>query len=69
MRSRLFIVRLFLFGGGLLAILGFVLWFAFPIKLTFPPFLPTGLLAMAYGLACLKQRPQSTAKKNKVLKA
>jgi hypothetical protein len=59
MRSRLFIIRLFLLGGSLLAVFGFVLWLVLPIKLTFPPFLPTALLAMAYGLICLKQRPQT----------
>jgi len=56
MQPRFFIVRLFLLGGGLLAVLGLVLWFALPIKLTLPPFLPTALLALAYGLICLKQR-------------
>jgi hypothetical protein len=49
------IVRLFLGGGGLLVILGFVLWLALPIQSTFPPFLPTALLALIYGLICLKQ--------------
>lgn len=63
MQACFSIVRLFLLGGGLLAILGFVLWFVLPIKLTFPPFLPTALLALIYGLICLKQRSKIDGKK------
>jgi hypothetical protein len=55
MRTSCFIARLFLWGGGLLAAFGSMLWLLLPIKLTFPPFLPTALLAFAYGLVCLKQ--------------
>ena len=43
-------------GGGALAFLGFVLWWALPIRLTYPPYLLTALLAVTYGLACLYLR-------------
>lgn len=37
------------------AIIGLVLWFVLPIKLTFPPFLLTALLALGYGTCCLRK--------------
>jgi len=55
MQEHPFVVRLFLMGGGALALLGFILWFVLPVRLSFPPFLLTALLAMAYGLACRKR--------------
>ena len=47
--------RWFLAGGGMLAVIGILLWFALRIPSTFPPFLATALLALAYGAACLKR--------------
>ena len=44
--------RLFLMGGGLLAVVGLVLWVALPIPSMFPPYLATALLALGYGAAC-----------------
>jgi len=58
-----FMARWFLAGGGALALMGFILWFALPIPSTFPPFLPTALLALAYGMVCLKRsRPNGGRK-------
>jgi len=53
MLERLSMARLFLMGGGLLAVIGLILWFALPIPSMFPPYLVTALLALAYGVACL----------------
>jgi hypothetical protein len=44
--------RLFLMGGGLLAVIGLILWFALPIPSRFPPYLATALAALGYGAAC-----------------
>jgi len=38
--------------GGLLAVIGLILWFTLPIPLMFPPYLVTALLALGYGVAC-----------------
>jgi small basic protein len=40
-------------GGGLLAVIGLILWFALRIPSMFPPYLATALLALGYGAACL----------------
>jgi hypothetical protein len=56
MPERLFMARLFLTTGGVLAVLGFILWFTLPIPGMFPPYLVTALLALGYGLIHL-QRP------------
>jgi len=53
MPARPLMARWFLIGGGALALAGLVLWLALPIQSAFPPFLPTALLALAYGAACL----------------
>jgi uncharacterized membrane protein len=52
MPERLFMARLFLMGGALLAVIGLILWFALPIPAMFPPYLATALLALGYGAAC-----------------
>jgi len=52
MPEHLFMARLFLLGGGLLAVIGLILWFALPIPSMFPPYLATTLLALGYGVAC-----------------
>jgi hypothetical protein len=51
MPDRIFIARLFLISGLVLAVVGVVLGFTLPIPSMFPPFLITALLALAYGLA------------------
>jgi len=51
MAERLFMSRLFLLGGGLLAVIGLIVWFVLRIPSMFPPYLATALLAMAYGAA------------------
>lgn len=53
MPERLFMTRLFLISGGLLAAVGLMLWFALPIASMFPPYLITALLALGYGGYCL----------------
>jgi hypothetical protein len=52
MPERLFIARLFLVTGAVLAVIGLVLWFALPIRPMFPPYVVTALLALAYGAVC-----------------
>jgi hypothetical protein len=52
MPERLFMARLFLIGGGMLAVFGLILWLALPIPSMFPPYLVTALLALGYGGAC-----------------
>jgi hypothetical protein len=47
-----FIARLFWIAGGVLAVLGAVLWLVIPIRPMFPPYLATSLLALAYGAWC-----------------
>jgi hypothetical protein len=64
MHERLFMARLFLIGGGMLAIIGFILWFVLPIKLVFPPFLLTTLLALGYGACCLGKGQPTTSNKH-----
>lgn len=44
-----FMARLFLIGGGVLAVTGLILWFTLPIPSMFPPYLVTAFLALAYG--------------------
>jgi uncharacterized membrane protein len=53
MPERLFMTRLFLIGGGLLAVVGLILWFTLPIPSMFPPYIVTALLALGYGVYCL----------------
>jgi hypothetical protein len=55
MPAPLFIARLFLIGGGLLAVIGLILWFALPIPSMFPPYLVTASLALGYGVACRRR--------------
>jgi len=52
MPEGLFIARLFLIGGALLAVAGLVLWFVLRIPAMFPPYLITALLAAGYGAYC-----------------
>ncbi len=52
MSERLFMARLFLVGGGLLAVISLILWAALPIPSMFPPYLATALLALGCGGVC-----------------
>ena len=52
MAEHLFISRLFLMGGGLLAVAGLAVWVSLPIPSMFPPYLATALLALGYGGFC-----------------
>jgi hypothetical protein len=52
MPERLFMARLFLMGGALLAAISLILWFVLRIPAMFPPYLATALLALGYGAAC-----------------
>jgi hypothetical protein len=54
MFERSFLARWFLVGGGALALTGLILWIGLPLHMSFPPYLVTGLLALAYGAVCLK---------------
>ncbi len=55
--------RMFLIGGGLLAIAGLILWFTLPIASMFPPYLVTAALTITYGEFCRRQgRPVSVGK-------
>ena len=48
MPEDLFIARLFWIVGGVLALLGAVLWFTVPIRPMFPPYVVTALVALGY---------------------
>ncbi len=52
MPDRLFLTRLFLIIGVLLAVVGLIFWFTLPIPSMFPPFLVTAVLALGYGVFC-----------------
>jgi len=53
------LARYFLIGGATLAVIGLILWKALPMRLTFPPFFATALLALAYGAVCFwRERPK-----------
>ena len=52
MSEPLFIARFFLIGGGLLVVIGLILWFVLPISSALPPYLVTAVLALGYGAAC-----------------
>lgn len=52
MPERLFLARLFLVTGLVLALLGLVLRFTLPIPAIFPPYLVTAFLALGYGGCC-----------------
>ena len=53
MAKRFSMAHYFLIGGGLLILLGLILWFVLPIPSPLPPYLPTGLLALGYGVFVL----------------
>jgi hypothetical protein len=61
MPDRVFIPRLFLISGGVLALAGFGLWYTLPIPAVFPPYLVTGLIALVYGVVwnCRRGVPKS----------
>jgi hypothetical protein len=44
--------RLFLVGGGLLAVASLTLWYILPIRPLFPPYVVTAFLALSYGEFC-----------------
>jgi hypothetical protein len=52
MPEDLFMARLFWIVGGVLAVLGAVLWFTVPIRPMFPPYVVTALAALAYSAWC-----------------
>jgi small basic protein len=63
MLERLFMARLFLTAGGLLAVISLVLWFSLRIPSMFPPYLATALLALGYGAVCRRRgRPPGAGK-------
>jgi len=64
MFDRSFLARRFLVGGGILAVTSLILWFGLPIRMNFPPYLFTALLALAYGAICLKSNRSGVRKKS-----
>ena len=64
MLDRSFMARRFLVGGGMLAVTSFILWFGLPIRMSFPPYLLTAVLALAYGAFCLKSNRSRSRKKS-----
>jgi hypothetical protein len=52
MPEDLFIARLFWIVGGVLAVLGAVLWFSVPIRPMFPPYIATAGAALGYSAWC-----------------
>ena len=44
--------RLFWIVGGVIAVLGAVLWFTVPIRPMFPPYVVTALFALLYSAWC-----------------
>jgi hypothetical protein len=52
MPEHLFLARLFLISGAVLAGIGLILWFTLPIPEMFPPYLVTAILALGYGVYC-----------------
>ena len=63
MLERLFLARLFLITGGILAATGLVLWLALPIRPMVPPYLGTALLALGYGVYCRRARQPAASPK------
>jgi len=56
MPEHVFLARWFLIGGVALAVISLILWFVLPISMSYPPYLPTAVLAVIYGGYCLKSR-------------
>jgi hypothetical protein len=52
MPDRLFLTRLFLVTGAVLAFIGLILWSTLPIRPMFPPYVVTAALALIYGAVC-----------------
>jgi len=48
--------RWLLIGGAAQALISLVLWLALPIRMSFPPYLLTAFLIVAYGAACVKSK-------------
>jgi len=63
MPEHVFLARWFLIGGAALAVISIILWLALPISMSFPPYLATALLALAYGAWCLKSRKPVRSRK------
>jgi FtsH-binding integral membrane protein len=55
MPEDLFMARLFWIVGGVLALLGAVLWFTVPIRPMFPPYVVTALAALGYSFWCRRR--------------
>jgi hypothetical protein len=66
MPDRVFIARLFLISGALLAVVSAILWFTLPIPAMFPPYLVTALLALIYGVVWNCRRGAPLAVKSEV---
>jgi len=47
--------RLFWIVGGVLAVLGAVLWLTVPIRPMFPPYVVTALVALGYSFWCRRR--------------
>jgi len=63
MPEHVFLARWFLIGGIALAVISLILWLVLPISMSFPPYLATALLALAYGGYCFKSRPVIRSRK------
>ena len=63
MSEQIFLARLFLISGLVLALLGLVLWFILPITSIFPPYIVTAFIALGYGGYCLLRGRSSGARK------
>ena len=59
MPEDLFMARLFWIVGGVLAVLGAVLWFTVPIRPMFPPYVVTALVAFGYSFWCRRRVSRS----------
>jgi hypothetical protein len=68
MSDCVFIARLFLISGAVLAIVGMILWFTLPIPAMFPPYLVTALLALVYGVVWNCRRGAPLLKKPEAAK-
>jgi len=64
MSPGLFTARAFLIGGGALAVLSILLWLTLPVPMSFPPYLPTALLALVYGVICLMRNRSRGSRKS-----
>ncbi len=64
MSPGLFTARAFLIGGGALGVIGVLLWLTLPVPMSYPPYLPTAVLALVYGVICLMRNRSGGHKKS-----